>query len=89
MTNKEKKAIAEWKIKMIAQGDKRDELFKAMQNLYEECGGGKATCCLEAILTSGDTRIRDRALNMYASYKEAGAQYYAMVELAQALANAR
>lgn len=91
MTGKEKKAIGEWKVKMVSQGTQRDELFKEMQNLYEECGGGKATCCLEAnleyLLTSNNDKTRSRALNIYANYKAANAQYHAMLELAQALAN--
>lgn len=91
MTSKEKKVYQEWNRKMTAKSDERDLQFKLMQNLYEEKGGGKATCSLdfnlEYLLTSSDERVRGRALNIYRRYHEADAQYGAMLELAQGLAD--
>lgn len=93
MTAKEKKVLATWNRKMSAQLDTRNELFIEMQKLYEKRGGGEATCCLEVnleyLLSSNDEQTRRRALSIYADYKAADAQFKAMGELMQALANLR
>ena len=91
MTNKEKTVYQNWNRNMSAKSDERDLQFHLMQQLFEEKGGGKASCSLdynlEFLITSADERTRGRALNIWRRYHEADAQYMAMCELAQALAN--
>ena len=91
MTTKEKVVYQNWNRKMTKKSDERDLQFKLMQQLFEERGGGKPTCSLdynlEYLLGSGDEQTRNRALNIWRRYHEADAQYMAMCELAQALAN--
>lgn len=93
MTSKEKKVLATWNRKMSAQLDMRNELFIEMQKLYEERGGGKAYCSMEAnleyLLSSNDEQTRRKVLSIYADYKAADAQFSATGELMQALANLR
>ena len=76
---------------MSVKSDERDLQFHLMQQLCEEKGGGKASCSLdynlEYLLTSSDESTRGRALNIWRRYHEADAQYMAMCELAQALAD--
>ncbi|MEF9974565.1 MAG: hypothetical protein RR893_11640 [Clostridia bacterium] len=91
MTAKEKRVYQDWNRKMSKKLDERNEQFELMQKLYEEKGGGKATCSLEYnldyLLTSGDERTRDRAINIYRRYCESDAQNKAMFELAQGFAD--
>lgn len=91
MTSKEKAVYLDWNRKMSKKSDERDLQFELMQRLYEERSGRKATCSLdynlEYLITSSDESTRDRALHIYRRYHEADAQYMAMCELAQALAN--
>lgn len=91
MTAKEKKAYEKWNREMTQKADERDYQFKLMQSLFEEKGGGKASCSLEHnlfyLLSSSDEQTRGRALTIYRKYFEADAQYMAMCDLAQAFAN--
>lgn len=89
MTGKEKKAYSKWNKEMTAQGNMRDVYFKRMQELYEKCGGGRATCSLEGnlayLLTSQDEKIRNHALTIYGQYWEASGRYDALLQLGSAL----
>lgn len=93
MTGREQKAYKAWSRNMDTQGDMRDTYFKQMQALFEESGGGRASCSLEGnlsyLLTSNDETTRNRALMLYRKYYEADAKYTAFMELAQGLANAK
>ncbi len=93
MTTKEKKVYSNWNKDMTAQGNMRAVYFKQMQEMYEQHGGGRATCSLEAnlayLLTSENEETRNRALNIYRQYWEAEGQYDALLELGTALASAQ
>lgn len=91
MTKAERAAYTNWKREMTLCGDDATRLFNQMKELFEECGGGKASCSLEGnlayLLTSDDKQTRDRALSIYNRYYSALGHYDAFLQLGQAFAD--
>jgi hypothetical protein len=87
----ERETILDWSDKIYQEYETQRGVFKELQALYVNRGGGKPPCSLHQIfnylMTSNDEKTRDYALQLWTRYHELDAKNDAMRDLATALMN--